>query len=96
MLCVHELNAQRTENLGMSGPTFQAIGGPGPHFIKYNSNPDAGSAVRQGLMPQAMVRIDFYSDGHIRPHRDQPMLDTAGKTRWEAAWQKVWNNTTKR
>lgn len=58
MLCIHELHAQRTENLGVSGPTFQAIGGAGPHFIKYNSNPDAGSAVRQGLMPPVSTLID--------------------------------------
>lgn len=41
----------RKENLALSGPTMEALGGPGPHFVLYNSNPQAGSAVREGLMP---------------------------------------------
>lgn len=48
----------RSVNIGISGPTMTAVGGPGPNFLKYNSNPDAGSAVRQGLMPPIRPFVD--------------------------------------
>lgn len=48
----------RTRNLGLSGPTMQAVGGPGAHFLKYNTSPDAGSAVREGLMPPISPLVD--------------------------------------
>lgn len=51
-------SAPRTANLGISGPTMDAIGGPGKHFLKYNSKPDAGSAVRNGLMPPVRPLVD--------------------------------------
>ncbi|MGM9732714.1 MAG: family 43 glycosylhydrolase [Prevotella sp.] len=63
-------NAPRTENLGLSGPTMEALGGPGPHFLKYNSDPDAGSAVRSGLIPpirplvNAQIRDAVICVGH--------------------------------
>ena len=46
-----QAQAPRTSRLDISGPTMDSIGGPGPHFLKYNTNPAAGSAVREGLMP---------------------------------------------
>jgi len=60
----------RTDNLGLSGPTLTALGGPGPTFIKRNSNPEAGSAVRAGLMPpvrplfDAQIRDTQITRGH--------------------------------
>lgn len=48
----------RTEHLALSGPTMAALGGPGPHFYKYNSDPTAGSAVREGLMPNVRPFVD--------------------------------------
>ena len=48
----------RTDYLGLSGPTMEALGGPGQHFVKYNSRPDAGSAVREGLMPPVHPLVD--------------------------------------
>lgn len=48
----------RTTNLGLSGPTMKALGGAGPHFYKYNSDPAAGSAVREGLMPNIRPLVD--------------------------------------
>jgi len=42
----------RTNDLTISGPTLDAIGGPGPHLLKYNQPRTAsGSAVREGLIP---------------------------------------------
>ena len=51
-------DAPRTTNLGISGPSMTAVGGPGAHFLKYNSNPNAGSAVRDGLIPPIGPLID--------------------------------------
>lgn len=51
-------NSPRSVNLGVSGPTMEAVGGPGSHFLKYNTNPDAGRAVRNGLMPPIRPLID--------------------------------------
>lgn len=48
----------RTDRLGVSGPTMEALGGPGPNFYKYNSRADAGSAVREGLMPPVQPLVD--------------------------------------
>lgn len=48
----------RTDRLGVSGPTMEALGGPGPNFYKYNSRDDAGSAVQEGLMPPVQPLVD--------------------------------------
>lgn len=65
-LAAVSLTAQtvRTERLDLSGPTMDSVGGPGPHFMKYNSSPEAGSAVREGLIPD------------IRPFLDAQVRDT--------------------
>lgn len=60
----------RQEHLGISGPTTAALGGSGASFIKYNSNPEAGEAVRKGLTPpihpiiDATVRDTYICVGH--------------------------------
>lgn len=48
----------RSTSLGLSGPSMTAVGGPGAHFLKYNTDPNAGSAVRNGLMPPIRPLID--------------------------------------
>ena len=35
-LSFSDIAAQRTDNLGISGPTMTALGGPGKHYIKGN------------------------------------------------------------
>ena len=65
-----QTNGIRNINLGISGPTMEAIGGPGPHWLKYNSDPNRGSAVREGLVPQitplvnAQIRDAVICIGH--------------------------------
>ena len=69
-LFVSAQNTPRSTNLGISGPEITTIGGPGAHFIRYNSDPEAGSAVRNGLMPpirplvNAQIRDAVICVGH--------------------------------
>ena len=37
---------------------MSAVGGPGPHFLKFNTDTAAGSAVRAGLMPPIQPIVD--------------------------------------
>ena len=62
----------RTVNLGISGPTMEAIGGPSENWVKYNlaENPERGSVVRKGLIPDvkplfnAQIRDTQICRGH--------------------------------
>jgi len=49
----------RNINLGISGPSQTAIGGPSPKWLKYNSDREKmGSAVREGLIPDIKPLFD--------------------------------------
>ena len=39
----------------------------------------------------AMIRVDFSDDGHVLPHRNQPMLNQAEQIQWAMQWDKTWN-----
>ncbi|MGN1262531.1 MAG: family 43 glycosylhydrolase [Prevotella sp.] len=87
-------NIPRTGNLGISGPTMKEIGGPGEHFLKYNTKADAGSAVREGLMPpihpivDAQIRDAVICIGHDGRYY---MTGSCGDNIWkENAGVEVW------
>ena len=50
----------RNINLGISGPDMESIGGPGEPWARYNlrNNPQRGSAVREGLIPDIKPLIN--------------------------------------
>ncbi len=48
----------RNINLGISGPNSEAIGGPSPKWLKYNTNVERGSAVKEGLTPNIQPLFD--------------------------------------